>query len=146
VGKESEEVVRAKRFIWLIDKRGGGANEIDIFNLIDIYLTLFGDNYKKVFKTPNDEFKWLFNEIKVAIDNLDKIPLPRLDGEKICYECNRMLPYSEYTKNRRTKDGLKVKCRECTNRYQQEYWRNNPDKYQTNKSNHNKMRRKKYDL
>ena len=147
MGKESEGVIdRAKRFIWLIDKRNGGANEIDIFNLIDIYLSMFGDNYSKVFKTPQDEFIWLYSQIQKGVIEYNNKPLP-VDGSKLCVTCNRMLSYTEYHKNGRAVDGLKTKCKECSNKYQQRYWKDNPEAVERYKaaSRMKSRKRRKYD-
>jgi len=140
-----EIIERAKRFIWLINKRDGGANEIDIFHLIDIYLSMYGDNYSKVFKTPDDEFRWLYNQVKTAIVDYGNKPLP-VHGSKICAGCKELVALSNYHKNRRTSDGLKSRCKECSNEYQQQYFRDNPEKHDRYKKNFNKNRKKKYEL
>ena len=34
-------------------------------------------------------------------------------GTKVCSRCKRELPISEFNKNKRNKDGIDNKCRQC---------------------------------
>lgn len=40
---------------------------------------------------------------------------------KKCTKCNRILPISEFAKNKTQKDGLQYWCKECRNKYNQTY-------------------------
>lgn len=145
---DKELIKRAKSFVWLINKRNGGANEIDIFNLIDIYLGIYGDNYKKQkFDSVEDEFRWLFKGLVKAIDDSNK---PKYTfGSKVCVNCKEEKLYSEYTINRKSKDGLKNSCRICQQNYQNEFHRRNPDKLAMYKERANigrKRKKGKYEL
>lgn len=47
---------------------------------------------------------------------------------KKCSECGRILPLSEFNKNRNTKDGLQVRCRDCFSRYNKARYAANREK------------------
>ena len=47
---------------------------------------------------------------------------------KKCSECGRILPLSEFNKNRRSKDGLQDRCRECFSRYNRKRYAANREK------------------
>lgn len=66
-----------------------------------------------------------------------------MEQEKVCRECGKRLPISEFNKCKRNKDGLQDRCRECFSKYNKaryaqdrerfkravyEYKRNNPMK------------------
>ena len=48
---------------------------------------------------------------------------------KKCSECGRVLPISEFNKNRNSKDGLQDRCRECFSRYNKRRYASNPEKF-----------------
>jgi len=51
-----------------------------------------------------------------------KKPLPAiLLGEKYCPKCDRMLPISEYGKNRATTTSLPAYCKKCSAKHQRDY-------------------------
>lgn len=47
---------------------------------------------------------------------------------KNCPKCNRLLPYSYFTINRKTKSGLCCYCKECSKEYNKKYKGNYKDK------------------
>lgn len=48
---------------------------------------------------------------------------------KICCECGRELPISEFNKKRSTKDGLQERCRDCFSAYNRKRHASNREKY-----------------
>ena len=70
---------------------------------------------------------------------------------KICSKCGEKKPLEEFNKYKRKKDGLNTTCRNCSNKYAREYYRNNiehrkkkhKEHYQNHKERINK-RNKKY--
>lgn len=48
-------------------------------------------------------------------------------GTKVCSKCRRELPVSEFNKNKRNKDGIDNKCRQCAS----EYYKNNKEHVKT---------------
>lgn len=48
-------------------------------------------------------------------------------GTKVCSRCRRELPVSEFNKNKRNKDGIDNKCRQCAS----EYYKNNKEHVKT---------------
>lgn len=48
-------------------------------------------------------------------------------GTKVCSKCKRELPVSEFNKNKRNKDGIDNKCRQCAS----EYYKNNKEHVKT---------------
>lgn len=51
-----------------------------------------------------------------------------MTGTKICAECGRDLPLTEYNKHTKSKDGLQQRCRECFSRYNKIRYQENKDK------------------
>ena len=47
---------------------------------------------------------------------------------KKCSRCGRTLPITEFNKNRKSKDGLQDKCRECFSAYNRKHYQENRDK------------------
>ena len=46
-----------------------------------------------------------------------------MEQTKVCSSCGQEKPFSEFNKNRRSKDGLQDKCRSCFSRYNKaRYW------------------------
>jgi len=56
---------------------------------------------------------------------------------KICSKCNKTKPISEFSKDRRTKDGLHYWCKKCQSKNAKKY-------YQENKNNLKKYQRRYY--
>ena len=52
-----------------------------------------------------------------------------INDTKKCSKCNRILPISEFSKNKTTKDGLQNWCKECKNKYNQTYEQTNKEYY-----------------
>lgn len=51
---------------------------------------------------------------------------------KICRECGRELPISEFNKNRSSKDGLQDRCRKCFSEYNKKRYASNREKFKAN--------------
>ncbi len=51
-------------------------------------------------------------------------------NNKICANCKRDLPVSEFNHNKNLKDGFQSLCKECIKIYQKEYYSNNKDAYE----------------
>ena len=124
-GRKAKVIEEAKRFVWLINSRDGGANEIDIFTLIDLYLKIYGDDYSKRFDTPEDEFRWLYNQVVKGIE-ISKKDLP-INGSKVCCGCNESLSMSQFHRNKKSTDGRKSQCKACSREYQNAYNKANPE-------------------
>lgn len=43
-------------------------------------------------------------------------------GLKVCNKCGRELPVEQFSKNKRSKDGLQNKCKECETQYKQQHY------------------------
>jgi hypothetical protein len=143
--KRDKVIEEAKKFVWLINSRNGGANEIDIFTLIDLYLKMFGDDYSKRFNTPEDEFKWLYNQVVKGIE-ISKEDLP-INGSKVCAGCKEDKSLSQFHRNKKSTDGRKARCKPCSRDYQNQYNKNNPDKVAAYKETSVlRKKKKKYEL
>jgi hypothetical protein len=46
---------------------------------------------------------------------------PVIPAEKFCKKCQRVLPYTAFTRNNDKRDGLNPICRECKNKIHKEY-------------------------
>lgn len=46
-----------------------------------------------------------------------------MEKTKKCTKCGRVLPLSEFNKNKNQSDGHQCQCRDCTNEYWREYYR-----------------------
>ncbi len=47
---------------------------------------------------------------------------------KRCSRCGKVKPVSEFSECKKNKDKLHSQCKECKNKYQREYYKNNPEK------------------
>lgn len=59
-------------------------------------------------------------------------------GPKICSKCREDKPLSEYTKNKRKKDGLNHSCKICHRKYVNEHYRKNKKYYKDKAKKQNK--------
>ena len=57
--------------------------------------------------------------------NMDEVKVE--EGFKICSKCGRILPLSEFYRNKRAKDGLKSHCKQCNKEYQAEWSTNHKE-------------------
>lgn len=48
---------------------------------------------------------------------------------KTCSKCKETKPLSEFSKNKRSKDGLDSRCKECVRAYSKYHYENNKEKY-----------------
>lgn len=48
-------------------------------------------------------------------------------GLKECGTCGRVLPVEQFSKNKRSKDGLNTKCKECAKQYHKQYYEENKE-------------------
>ena len=51
-----------------------------------------------------------------------------MEKTKLCSKCKNEQQLSEYYGQKSQKDGLKTHCKSCCKQYQQQYYKNNPDK------------------
>lgn len=54
--------------------------------------------------------------------------MPDVSTFKICRECSRSLPLTEYHVHKGCRDGLQKKCRDCVKAYRAEYYQKNADR------------------
>ena len=54
-----------------------------------------------------------------------------MNSTKKCAECGRELPLSEFNKNRKNKDGLQGRCRECFSRYNKARYASSREKFKS---------------
>ena len=61
--------------------------------------------------------------------------MEELTETKVCSKCGRELPITEFTLNKRAKDGHIGQCKDCVNAYQREQYARNKGKQITPPSN-----------
>ena len=52
---------------------------------------------------------------------------PKIDGDKLCSSCQKVLSVSDFTKRLRNKDGLRSRCKYCDRRGENDYRKRNPE-------------------
>ena len=52
-----------------------------------------------------------------------------MSGMKVCNACGIEKPLDAFNKNKRRKDGLSGKCRECESAYRRKWYHDNPNKW-----------------
>ena len=60
---------------------------------------------------------------------------------KVCNQCNHELPYSDFVKDKHSKDGYTSKCKKCRNKQKKEYRRTCADKIKAYQSEYDRKRR-----
>ena len=61
-----------------------------------------------------------------------------MEPTQTCSYCNSELPLSEFHKNGNTRFGVSLKCKECTHKYDVEYYSKNREKILENKKSYYK--------
>lgn len=67
-----------------------------------------------------------------------------IQSTKICNRCKDAKPFSEFSKNTSSKDGLQYKCKDCDTSYQAERRNKNPEKTLEYSRTYQKNKRKDY--
>jgi uncharacterized protein (DUF39 family) len=136
-----------EQLIKKIKKQAGFVDVLDAYRIVDAYTTLYGVEFFGTQTNPmsvEDQLIIMWDKI-LNSEKYIEIKEKQDRRKKVCVECKEEYSLSNFHKDRKKKDGHKIRCKACAVRIHQEYiakriaedpyykMRNNKKSYQAQK-------------